>query len=68
MPNLYTCRVTYGEDIREEPFGIRIIECDSKKGFRINGSRVILRGACIHHDNGLLQPCHDNGFIQPCVT
>ncbi len=25
--------------------------------FCINGKRVILRGACIHHDNGLLGAC-----------
>ncbi|MGL6201707.1 MAG: glycoside hydrolase family 2 TIM barrel-domain containing protein [Lachnospiraceae bacterium] len=55
--NLYTCRVTYEEDAQETAFGIRIIECDHKNGFRINGERVILRGACIHHDNGLLGAC-----------
>ena len=27
---------------------------DVKKGLCINGERVILRGACIHHDNGVL--------------
>ncbi len=53
-PKLYTCRVTFGEDVREEDFGIRLIECDSSRGFCINGKRTILRGACIHHDNGLL--------------
>ena len=53
-PNLYSCRVTFGEDMREEIFGIRLIECDSRRGFCINGRRVIMRGACIHHDNGLL--------------
>ncbi len=54
QPNLYTCRVTFGGDVREERFGIRQIECDAQNGFRINGERVILRGACIHHDNGIL--------------
>lgn len=53
-PHLHTCRVTFGEDVREERFGIRTVTCDSKSGFCINGERVILRGACIHHDNGLL--------------
>jgi beta-galactosidase len=56
-PNLYTCRVTFDGDIQETTFGIRVVECDSKKGFCINGKRVILRGACIHHDNGLLGAC-----------
>ena len=53
-PYLYTCRVTFGEDVREEKFGIRLLECDAKGGMRINGKRVILRGACIHHENGIL--------------
>lgn len=56
-PDLYTCRMTFGEDIQEETFGIRVIECTSEKGFCINGNRVILQGACIHHDNGLLGAC-----------
>lgn len=58
-PKMYTLRVLFGDDSAEIPFGIRKIECDAKKGFRINGERVILRGACIHHDNGLLGAvCH----------
>ncbi len=56
-PKLYTCRLTFGEDVQEERFGIRIVECTPEKGFCINGRRVILRGACIHHDNGLLGAC-----------
>lgn len=27
---------------------------DAKRGLRINGESVKLRGACIHHDSGLL--------------
>lgn len=53
-PKLYTCRVTFGEDVRVESFGIRSISCDAENGFCLNGSRTILRGACIHHDNGLI--------------
>lgn len=56
-PKLYECRVTFGEDVRTLPFGIRIVECDAAKGLRINGERVILRGACVHHDNGPLGAC-----------
>ena len=56
-PNLYICKVTYGEDIRQETFGIRVITWNSKEGLLINGKREILRGACIHHDNGLLGAC-----------
>lgn len=53
-PNLYTCKVQFGEQIEEVTFGIRQIECTREKGFCINGERIILRGACIHHDNGIL--------------
>lgn len=53
-PFLYECRVTFGEDSRRIPFGIRTVECDSINGLQINGVRTILHGACIHHDNGIL--------------
>ena len=53
-PSLYVCRIVYGEDFREIPFGIREISLTKEKGFCINGQRIILRGACIHHDNGIL--------------
>ncbi|MFS6554950.1 glycoside hydrolase family 2, partial [Parabacteroides distasonis] len=56
-PHLYNCRVTFGGDVQEERFGIRIVKCDAANGFTINGERVILRGACIHHDNGVLGAC-----------
>ncbi|MGN0406183.1 MAG: glycoside hydrolase family 2 TIM barrel-domain containing protein [Bariatricus sp.] len=56
-PKLYTCRITFGEDVREERFGIRMISCSPEKGFCINEKRVILKGACIHHDNGILGAC-----------
>lgn len=54
FPYLYTCKVTYGEDVQKERFGLRVISCNSENGFCINGERVILRGACFHHDNGIL--------------
>jgi len=56
-PHLYKCKVTFLEDEQTEEFGIRSIQSDSKNGFCINGERTILRGACIHHDNGLLGAC-----------
>ena len=56
-PVLYTCRASFGEDEVEEKFGIRKIEWNENAGFQINGERVILRGACIHHDNGILGAC-----------
>ena len=57
---LYACRVCFGEDTYESAFGIRQIECDRENGFRINGKRLFLRGACVHHDNGLLGACAYN--------
>ena len=53
-PQLYTCKLTFGDDVQKEVFGIRRVTCTSKEGFCLNGERVILNGACIHHDNGLL--------------
>jgi len=41
-------------DITEESFGIRTLKLDARKGLRINGEAVKLRGACIHHDNGII--------------
>lgn len=53
-PKLYTLKVVYGEDEREIPFGIRQVTVSRSEGFTLNGERIILRGACIHSDNGLL--------------
>jgi len=57
-PNLYTAEVEItGEGIVDrhvESFGIRTLRLDPTHGLRINGQTVKLRGACIHHDNGVL--------------
>jgi beta-galactosidase len=58
-PYLYTCRATLldGDRILDEEsttFGIRSLTVDPARGLRINGEVVLLRGACVHHDNGLL--------------
>ena len=52
-PKLYTCVVTADCDVAETRFGIRTISWDNK-GFYINGKRTLLRGGCVHHDNGIL--------------
>lgn len=52
-PQLYTCRVRFGEDEETVTFGIRSLSW-GREGILINGKRTILRGACIHHDNGIL--------------
>lgn len=58
-PSLYTCESNLyvdGElaDEAETSFGIRTLQVDAKRGLRVNGETVKLRGACIHHDSGLL--------------
>lgn len=60
-PHLYTCniRLTLDEtkeeiDAIESRFGIRRIQLDPLHGLRINGKQIKLRGACIHHDNGVI--------------
>ena len=60
-PNLYTCRVMLKKDGKqvdeaEETFGIRKLSWDTK-GFYVNGKTTLLRGACVHHDNGILGAC-----------
>ncbi len=56
-PNMYQCRVKFKTDEVVEDFGIRTLQWDGEHGISINGERVILRGACIHHDNGVLGAC-----------
>ena len=62
-PCLYTCRVRFGADEAEETFGVRTLAW-GKEGMLINGQRVILRGACIHHDNGLLGAACDPDALE----
>ena len=56
-PNLYTCTARFEKDEVRENFGIRVLKWGADEGMTINGERVILRGACIHHDNGVLGAC-----------
>lgn len=35
-------------------FGIRQLEVDAANGLRLNGQPILLKGGCIHHDNGPL--------------
>ncbi|MBQ9815653.1 MAG: DUF4982 domain-containing protein [Lachnospiraceae bacterium] len=58
-PELYYCDCTLGDEGREidsdsARFGIRMLKLDPSSGLSVNGVSVKLRGACIHHDNGLL--------------
>ena len=52
--NPYLYKLILSADEEESiRFGIRQIEF-GEQGLLVNGERVILKGACIHHDNGLL--------------
>lgn len=39
---------------KETAFGLRTISYDAKTGFLLNGERTLLRGGCLHHDNGII--------------
>lgn len=58
-PSLYTGRLILTDgpetlDQATDEFGIRTLDVDAHRGMRLNGSAVKLRGACIHHDNGVI--------------
>lgn len=60
-PNLYQCHVTLKENDQVvdeviEIFGVRFVEWNNQ-GLFINGQETLLRGGCIHHDNGILGAC-----------
>ncbi|MHA6523602.1 glycoside hydrolase family 2 TIM barrel-domain containing protein [Tessaracoccus sp. G1721] len=58
-PDLYDVTVEViadGEvlDRQELRTGLRTVEVDAARGLRINGVTTLLRGACVHHDSGIL--------------
>lgn len=59
-PYLYHCTLTLKDsfgnilDTHQEAFGIRTLSLSPTEGLRVNGQEVKLRGACIHHDSGIL--------------
>ena len=58
-PSLYTMNVTLLHDGKvldnvSEKFGIRTVSYSASEGFKLNGEPILLNGACVHHDNGLL--------------
>ncbi len=56
-PKMYTLAASLEGDEARTAFGLRILSWDAEKGLAINGRRTVLRGACIHHDNGILGAC-----------
>lgn len=60
-PYLYTCRAQLlkEDEVVDETtvrFGLRTLRW-GKDGLSVNGKTTLLRGACIHHDNGVLGAC-----------
>ena len=58
-PKLYqvVTEVSFNGDIIDQQtttFGIRSIEFSAEKGFLLNGEKILLKGGCMHHDNGPL--------------
>lgn len=61
-PELYTYETKVYQNTEEKilldeaagTFGIRTLSVDAKRGLRVNGETVKLRGGCIHHDSGIL--------------
>lgn len=53
-PHLYTMVLKVKEDETSIRTGIRHETFDAANGVCINGKQVKLRGACIHHDEGIL--------------
>ena len=58
-PALYTASVSvslgdHTTETESEKFGFRTIEYSADEGFKLNGENVLISGACVHHDNGIL--------------
>ena len=58
-PNLYKAFInTYSNghitDSQIQTFGIRSIKVNAQSGLTLNGKKILLKGGCIHHDNGPL--------------
>lgn len=57
--HLYTAEVVLLSNGKEvdryrQKFGIRSIEYSVDEGFLLNGKEILMKGACMHHANGLL--------------
>ena len=55
-PYLYTANVklsTLSSQLSTK-YGIRSFSFDAEKGFVLNGKPMVLNGACVHHDDGVL--------------
>ena len=58
-PTLYETKVELKEagniiDNATAKYGIRTFSFDAENGFVLNGNKVLINGACVHHDDGVL--------------
>ena len=60
-PNLYTASVALKNNssnscnsLLKIKFGVRTFSFDAERGFVLNGQKVLINGACVHHDDGVL--------------
>ena len=53
-PYLYTTTLEAEGDVLPVTYGIRTIEYSAEKGFVLNGKPLLINGACLHHDDGVL--------------
>ena len=60
-PYLYTASVELKNNsfnscnsLSKIKFGVRSFSFDAEKGFVLNGKKVLINGACVHHDDGVL--------------
>ena len=57
-PNLYTANVALKNNSCNSSskikFGVRSFSFDAENGFVLNGKKVLINGACVHHDDGVL--------------
>lgn len=53
-PTLYDCVVRVGDDTETFKYGLRTLDWVAGKGILVNGQATLLRGACIHHDSGVI--------------
>jgi len=53
-PYLYTARVQLCGEKHSTKYGIRSFSFDAENGFVLNGKKVLINGACVHHDDGVL--------------
>ena len=53
-PYLYHTTIEAEGAVLPVTYGIRTIEYSAEKGFLLNGKPLLINGACLHHDDGVL--------------